>query len=57
MHIICPLKIRVVRDETVRSSLKSSVTVSHEVAYRNLDNNRPAANLSTAAAFISCGGG
>lgn len=45
------------KNEFTRSSLESSVTIPHELTYRNLDSNRPAANTDSAAAFDFCGCG
>lgn len=45
------------RNEITRRSIESSVTIPHEVTYRNLDRNRPAANSEAAAAFNFCGCG
>lgn len=46
------------RNEITRRCLNSSVTIPHEVTYRNLDKNRPAASSEAAAAsfnFCGCG--
>lgn len=45
------------RNEITRQSSASSVTIPHEVTYRNLDNNRPAANTDAAESFNICGCG
>lgn len=45
------------RNEITRRSLESSVTIPHEVTYRNLDSNRPVANTSSAEVFNFCGCG
>lgn len=45
------------KNEIVRKSIDSSVTIPHEVTYRNLDNNRPADNTAAGAAFNFCGCG
>lgn len=45
------------KNDITRRSLESSVTIPHEVTYRNLDNNRPAANTSSEAVFNFCGCG
>lgn len=46
------------RNEITRRCLNSSVTIPHEVTYRNLDKNRPAASSEAAtASFNFCGCG
>ncbi|XP_027839310.1 phenoloxidase 2-like [Aphis gossypii] len=45
------------RNEIVRRSTDSSVTIPHEVTYRNQGSNRPAANTEAAATFNFCGCG
>jgi len=45
------------RNEIVRRSIESSVTIPHEVTYRNQGSNRPAANSDAAPMFNFCGCG
>lgn len=45
------------RNEINRGSLESSVTIPHNVTYRNLENNRPAPNTNAETAFNFCGCG
>jgi len=45
------------RNEIVRRSVESSVTIPHEVTYRNQGSSRPAANTDAAATFNFCGCG
>lgn len=60
----CPLKknklsftVKRGRNEITRRCLHSSVTIPHEVTYRNLDKNRPAASSEAASSFNFCGCG
>ncbi|XP_022160595.1 phenoloxidase 2-like [Myzus persicae] len=45
------------RNEIVRRSIESSVTIPHEITYRNQGSNRPAANSDAAPMFNFCGCG
>ncbi|CAH1733225.1 phenoloxidase 1-like [Aphis gossypii] len=45
------------RNDITRRSIESSVTIPHDVTYRNLDRNRPSGNSEAAAAFNFCGCG
>lgn len=45
------------KNEIVRQSIESSVTIPHEVTYRNLDRNRPADNTAASEVFNFCGCG
>ncbi|VVC24126.1 Hypothetical protein CINCED_3A001218 [Cinara cedri] len=45
------------KNEIIRQSLQSTVTIPHEVTYRNLDRNRPADNTAGAEVFNFCGCG
>lgn len=45
------------KNEIVRLSTESSVTVPHEVTYRNLDNDRAPDNTEESEAFNFCGCG
>lgn len=45
------------RNEIVRRSADSSVTIPHDVTFRNLDNNRPAAGSQSETEFNFCGCG
>lgn len=45
------------RNEIVRRSTESSVTIPHEITYRNQGSNRPAANSEAAQTFNFCGCG
>jgi len=45
------------RNEISRRSVDSSVTIPHELTYRNLETNRPAATSDAVTAFNFCGCG
>lgn len=45
------------KNEFTRSSLESSVTIPHEITYRNLDGNRTVTSSNEQAAFNFCGCG
>ncbi|XP_026816301.1 phenoloxidase 1-like [Rhopalosiphum maidis] len=45
------------KNDIIRRSIDSTVTIPHEVTYRNLDKNRPSGNTDAAAAFNFCGCG
>lgn len=45
------------RNEITRSSLESAITIPHNVTYRDLEKNRPAANTNSETAFNFCGCG
>ncbi|XP_060843836.1 phenoloxidase 1-like [Rhopalosiphum padi] len=45
------------KNDITRRSIDSTVTIPHEVTYRNLDRNRPSGNTDAASAFNFCGCG